>query len=497
MLSLSFLSGNVIKKTITKILNSEILKDTFPDLMKIGKISPSYKNPKDGSRLDKTCYRPVSVLTIFSKIFERFILNSMLEYIDNVLFDRISAYRKGYSCQSVLLDLTEDWRHHLDNNEIVGAVLMDLSKAFDCLPHELLIAKLSAYGFEKSTLRFFYSYLKGRKQCVNIKGKHSTFLEIKAGVPQGSILGPILFNIFLNDIIEIFEHAKIINFADDNTLSRHAKTIECLIQYLENDSELAINWFLENHMIANPDKFKTIVIKKDGQDTSGIPFKINNKVIHSSNEVNLLGIVIDNKLSFETHISGICKNAAKILNALKRQQKYIEGEKMRVLVTNTYVLSQFNYCPLVWHFCGKGATHKIEKIHERALRFIYNDNITEYTNLLEKANTTTQYLKRVRIIAQEVFKAINNIGPKYTKELITDRPSRYPTRRPLDIYVPNVNQVKFGYRSFKFEAPTVWNSLPNEIRTAEHFPEFKKLIKLWSGPICRCNFCKYKGSQPG
>ena len=155
---------------------------------------------------------------------------------------------------------------------------------------------------------------------------------------------------------------------------------------------------------------------------------------------------------------------------------------------------------IIAHLSGifvQGATHKIEKIHERALRFIYNDNITEYTNLLEKANTTTQYLKRVRIIAQEVFKAINNIGPKYTKELITDRPSRYPTRRPLDIYVPNVNQVKFGYRSFRFEAPTVWNRLPNEIRTAEHFPEFKKLIKLWSGPICRCNFCKYKGSQPG
>ena len=491
------MSANIIKKSITDILNIAINTNTFPDLMKIGKISPIYKHPKDGSRLDKKCYRPVSVLTTFSKIFERFILNSILEYTNTILSDHISAYRKGYSCQNVLLKLTDDWRHHLDNNEIVGAVLMDLSKAFDCLPHELLVAKLSAYGFDKSTLKFLYSYLKGRKQGVSIKGKLSTLLDIIAGVPQGSILGPILFNIFLNDIIEIFEKTKPANFADDNTLSSHAKTIECLVQNLEHDSEKAIKWFTDNHMIANPDKFKAIVIKKDGHDTTGINFKINNQEIQSSNEVTLLGVVIDNKLSFENHISDICKNAARILNSLKRQSKYVVGEKIRSMVTNTYVLSQFNYCPLIWHFCGKGATHKIEKIQERALRFIYNDNISGYTDLLQKTNTTTLYLKRVRIIAQEVYKAINNIGPKYAKELIEDRPSKYPTRRPLNIYVPRVNQVKFGYRSFKYEAPTVWNSLPNEIRTSQNFPIFKKLIKLWNGPMCRCNFCKYNEGQSG
>ena len=182
-------------------------------------------------------------------------------------------------------------------------------------------------------------------------------------------------------------------------------------------------------MIANPDKFKAIVIKKDGQDTSGITFRINDQEIQSSKEVTLLGIRIDNKLYFDSHISELCTTAAKILNSLKRQNRYVVGEKIRSMVTNTYVLSQFNYCPLVWHFCGKGSLHKIEKIHETALRFIYSDNISEYLDLLEKANTTTLYLKRVRIIAQDVYKAINNIGPKYAKELIMDRPSKYPTRR--------------------------------------------------------------------
>ena len=486
------MSADVIKKPLTDIINFYIKKNTFPGLMKIGRLTPIYKRPKEGSRLDKTCYRPISVLTIFSKVFERFVLNSMLEYINSILSDHISAYRKGHSCQNVLLKLTEEWRQYLDKNEIVGAVLMDLSKAFDCLPHELLIAKLSAYGFEKNTLRFFHSYLKGRKQNVNIKGKSSMFLEILAGVPQGSILGPILFNIFLNDIIEIFKNTNVKNFADDNTLSSHAKNLECLIKNLEIDSDIAINWFTDNHMIANPDKFKAIVITKNGQDTTGTKLKINNEVIDSSSEVTLLGVVIDNKLSFVPHISKMCKSASSILNALKRQHKYITGQKTRAMVANTYVLSNFNYCPLVWHFCGKGATHKIEKIHERAQRFVHNDYTSEYTDILKKSNTTTLYVKRVRIIAQEVYKALNDLSPKYTQELVRYRHSKYPTRQSsTDIYVPRVNQVKFGYRSFTYEAPVLWNSLPNEIRTAEYFSVFKKMMKVWNGPACRCNYCKY------
>ena len=323
------------------------------------------------------------------------------------------------------------------------------------------------------------------------------FLDILAGVPQGSILGPILFNIFLNDFIEIFEKTDPYNFADDNTLSGHAKTLEILINDLEYDSRRAIQWFTENHMIANPDKFKAIIIKKSGHDTTGIKLNINNEEIEASKEVTLLGVVIDNKLSFATHVSVLCQKAARILNAIKRQNSFIIEKNIRQMVANAYVLSQFNYCPLVWHFCGKGGIHKIENIHERVLRFIHDDYNTEYEELQKFSNTTTLYLKRVRIMAQEVYKAINDQSPKYSQELLRSRHSKYPTRRPLDIYVPSVKQIKFGYRSYSYEAPSVWNSLPNEIRTAENFPTFKKMIKLWNGPKCRCNYCKYNQTELG
>ena len=490
------MSASLLKTPLTNILKFYIRNFSFPHLMQIARITPIYKNPKEGSRLDKTCYRPVSVLTTFSKVFERYILNSMLDHTNKILSDHISAYRQGYSCHHVLLKLTESWRQHLDNNKIVGAVLMDLSKAFDCLPHELLIAKMSAYGFDKDTLKFFYSYLKGRKQCVSIKGKFSMFLEILAGVPQGSILGPVLFNIFINDFIDIFKKTDPYNFADDNTLSAFSDNLSSLIEKLEHDSDKAIKWFVNNHMIANPDKFKAIVIYKDRRDTSGIKLNINNAEILSEKDVTFLGIDTANKLSFDKYISEICSKSSNILNALKRESKFIVGQENRTLLGNTYILSYFNYCPLVWHFCGPASTHKIEKLHERVLRWVQNDYISDYPDILSNSKTSTLYLKRVRIIAQETFKVINNMSPKYTQELIRFRDSRYPTRSTnIDIYRPSVNQVKFGERSFYYEAPVLWNSLPNEIRTVDSYSIFKQLMKTWNGPSCRCVCCSYTNNS--
>ena len=139
----------------------------------------------------------LSVLSVFSKIFEAVIKNQLVLYLENIFSPFLSAYRENYSMQHVLIRLLSFLKKHLDNNEIVGSVLMDLSKAFDCIPRDLLIVKFSTYGFDKTALKYIYSYLKKKQQCVRINNIYSGFEEITSGVPQGSIVGPILFNTFL------------------------------------------------------------------------------------------------------------------------------------------------------------------------------------------------------------------------------------------------------------------------------------------------------------
>ena len=484
------LCANEIAGPISKIINSSLQSGTFVDKAKISLCTPIYKNPPNGSRQQITLYRPLNICTSFSKILERYNLNSMLEYTNKILSKHISAYRKGYNCQHVLLKLTEDWRKYMDENKIIGGLLMDLSKAFDCLPHELLIAKLEAYGFEKKTLSSFLSYLKNRKQAVNINGILSDFLEILSGVPQGSILGPILFNIFLNDFIYDMESTPTdnYNFADDNTLSACAENMEELKLKLEEGASKALKWLVSNKMIANPDKFKVIVLKKPSINVEDIIVNVGNQEIKPSSSVKLLGLNIDNKLNFKKHIKEISSKAGAKLNAIKRLGLYLNKAERKLLI-DAHVTSQLRYSSTVWHMCGLTEIHKLERLHERCVRFIYQDHVNSYFDILNENNVTTLYGERTRAMCCETFKTINGLNAEYMKDIFEERQSKYPSRNPENLYVPKANQVTYGYKSYRIQGPKIWNFLPSEIKEIKSFDVFKKNIKDLTMPFCSCLNC--------
>ena len=185
------LVNDIIDEPLKNIVNDIITSCIFSENGKIAHVTPGYKTEKK-DRQNKSHYRPISVIGIFSKIIEKYIDMKMNEHIESILSVFIAAYRKKYSTNSVLIRLIESWKKQLDKKKIVGAVLMDLSKAFDCVPHDLLIAKTNAYGFEMDTLVLFFSYLKNRKQGVKVNNQIHSFMTMVSGVPQGSILGPML-----------------------------------------------------------------------------------------------------------------------------------------------------------------------------------------------------------------------------------------------------------------------------------------------------------------
>ena len=256
----------------------------------------------------------MNILNCLSKVYENVIKSELLKSMIVHISPFLSAYRKNCNTQHVLLRLLEEWREHLDNNKTVGGILMDLSKTFDCVPHDLLLAKLAAYGIDDNLIHYIHSCLLNRKQSVCINNILSEFNKAISGVPQGSIVGPILFNCFFNDFYYFIKNANVHNLADDNTLTTFAQNVGTLMSVLESESKIAIDWFVTNKMIVNPGKFQSIIIDKRKQDHTKETFEIGDKVIEASPSVKLLGVQIDDKLNFNLQFQSVkCFNKAQAI----------------------------------------------------------------------------------------------------------------------------------------------------------------------------------------
>ena len=238
-------------------------------------------------------------------------------------------------------------------------------------------------------------------------------------------------------------------------------------------------------MIVNPDKFQAIVVKRNNKMKDSYSLNINQEVINSENSVKLLGVEIDNKLSFEKHISTLVKKASNQLNAISRIQTFM-GFKEKEILLNSFVYSNFNYCPLVWHFCS---SKSVKEIQERALRILYNDFSGDYESILNESGKSTMEIKRLRTLALEVFEILNNMNPEYIKEIF--HKTAFSTHRPLNLELNENHTTKYGNKSLRCLGPHIWNSLPNQIKRETDYTKFKEFINDWFGMKCKCNFCSF------
>ena len=255
----------------------------------------------------------------------------------------------------------------------------------------------------------------------------------------------------------------------------------------------ATDWFELNSMVANPEKFQALVLDPKAHNTSDTvhTFSFRGTNITTDSEVTILGVTVDNKLTFNSHIKTLCTKAARQLNVLKRLNRVLDF-KSRLAVYNSFIISNFNYCPLVWHFCGEANTRKLEKLHHRALRFVYNSN-DSYEILLAKADRCTLRVSRLRLMAREVYKIIYKLSPDILHDLVKVRTSNYSLRSTSDyitLDAPTIRTSRFGTHSFRKQAVTIWNSLPNKLWVTTEYADFKKLLKSWEGIQCKCAACR-------
>lgn len=422
---------------------------------------------------------------MISKVFERVLHTQLSNFFTQIFDEQQSGFRKGFSTQTSLLLLQELWKRANDSKSVFGALLIDLSKAFDCMSHELLIAKLYAYGLDLSAVKIIANYLMNRKHRTKIGNSLSSWFDIIDGVPQGSILGPLLFNIYIRDLFYFIKNTYIANYADDTTPFVIDYSWDRVKDKLETAARDIFMWLSLNQMKGNTNKSQLIVNNSD----YNLSLTIDNELISNSKTANILGITFDNNLTFEAHIINLCKTANQKISALARICPYLTISKRRLLM-NAFFKCHFNYCPLIWMFHSRMLQHKINRLHERCLRLIYSNSNSSFDDLLIIDRSSRLHIRNIQQLAIELFKTKNGLSPNFMKTIFPLNDTSSMTRNFPTFKSRRIRTTLNGEQSFSFLGPKIWELVPSELRDMTDLVKFKKNIRQWSSFACPCRNCR-------
>lgn len=255
---------------------------------------------------------------------------------------------------------------------------------------------------------------------------------------------------------------------------------------LECGSEAAIHWFENNNMQANAEKFQVTLFTRE--TITDFSVNVNGNVLKSESCVKLLGMLIDDKLTFDPHVSNICKRAIGQLKTMYRLPKVLSID-CRLKMYSAFIISNFMYCNLVWHTCSKSSTRKVEHVQERSLRYVYEDYNSSFTELLVKANKSSLYMARLRKLVQWVYCILHKMLPPFLHEMFVPHNVPYNLRDNQKVMLYKYNTVTHGKKSLSYEGAKLYNDLPVHIKMCDDYEDFIKNVKLWNGSTCICGEC--------
>ena len=392
---------------------------------------------------------------------------------NNLLYHLQSGFRRHHSCQTALIRMCDTWLSAINHNKTVGAVFLDFKKAFDFVDHKILISKLGLYIKDHMSLSFFESFLNNRTQYVFSNGSFSSSQVVRYGVPQGSILGPLLFCIFINDLPLSLsdQHVSCDIFADDTSLHCKATTITEVQNSLQNGLNDVLNWCQQNNMVLHPGKTKSMVIcsrQKHQRHAFTLNLSINNTAIDQVQEHKVLGVIIDGELKWQSHLHAVTSKVSRSLFLLKQLTPYLDTNA-RKMFFHANTLCHVNYASVLWDGAANSHLMRLNSLLKRAAKIMLPDPTLSTLRKQKQLNILPLKLQLEFNKCLTVYKIQNKLAPPYLSAFLTPATRRYGSNN----YVLPRTRIDLFKTSFAFSGASLWNSLPNNMKTGSSLSRFK------------------------
>ena len=475
------LGANSIHNNLTLIFNKSISLGQFPTAFKIAKVIPIYKS---GPKTECCNYRPISLLSIFSKIFEKVMHSRTITFLHKfkILNKRQYGFQKGKSTEFAILDLYSKIVDAFENNERSCCVFLDFAKAFDTVNHNILLSKLNYYGIRGNALSWFKSYLSNRNQCVEVNGKQSSLQHINCGVPQGSVLGPLLFLLYINDINQSSKVIDFFLFADDTSIFCSHKNLKVLEETLNTELVNVSDWLIANKLSLNVDKTNVILFKNKNTNEGQIDLYINDELLKEKDTAKYLGIQLDHKLTWKDQINQINLKLVKSVGILSKIRHYVPLESLKTFY-HAFIQSHLDYGALIWGKCAKIHFNKLKASQNNAIRIINFKSRDDSTLPLYKSSKILPLKENLMFLkARFIWRMVHNYLPESIMDIFYSHGAISKMDRLLDInnkkFQLPIQNKEMGIFFIIFDGIKLWNQqIPNDITQINTIKDFKTKYK--------------------